>query len=667
MKLPALFIAVFLVCFLSSFSQETEKDTIHMKLRNWSLSHNYSQMDSAVLDTSLTGFQAYNPMYRINTYPAYLGNIGTAGVSANYFQRGFSDFFFLRHYLPYLNQPENQVYFNTKSPYSKIYYTTGGGRKKQEQTAGIIHTQNVNPKFNVGIKLDLFASDGQYQYQKASDLSFIFFTSYTGDRYSIFAHAGLNNVKLNENGGIKDDENLKGSKTEDVPTNLDNFNSAATRQKNRNIQVVQYLSIGQFKSVKNDTTRKDVINFKEKKDWARLIHVFQYRKNHKSYKDDDPLSGFYDHVYQDSASTYDSVYYRSFYNSLSLDFKSNPDRKFRLAANFGIDNELLRYSYNIPREITDIKRNVFSSYNFQQADISLYRIDTSYNSRSNKNISNTSLRGFIVNNLGGGFAWEVDGYLYFQGYKAGNFQVKGRLYKDFQLKKGSATLSFHGLIRNERPDYWLNHYASNNFEWENDFRFVNETRVGAAYHDPGRFFSVSANISLLGNYVYFDTTAIPAQEGTGFMVMGLDIRKDFSLWRFKFRNRLNLQTSTNQDVLPLPLLNYSNSTYFEYPFNFEWTNGHLLLQVGFDFYYHTPYYAYAYMPSSGRFYNQKEKEIGNYPFFDAFLNFKVKRTRFFVKFEHVNSGLTGYDFFTVLHYPMNQRVFLFGFSWTFYD
>ncbi len=660
---------IILVLFyiLPAFGQPEINDSIQPKLKNWMLSHHYSQKDSIVLDTMLTGFQAYNRMYRANTYPAYLGNNGTAGISTDYFLRRDFDFFFLQYNLPYLNQPEGQIYFNTKTPYSKFYYFAGGGREKQEQNIGIIHTQNVTPDFNVGIKLDLVSSNGQYQFQKASDLSFLFFTSYIGDHYSIFGHAGMNNVKLKENGGIVDDDLLDGSLTEDVPTRLDDFNKAFTQQKNRNIQIVQYLSIARFKSVKNDSIKKSSVKLNDKKDWARLIHVLQYRKNSKSYTDDEPLSGFYRNIFQDSTATNDSVYYRSWYNSLALDFKSNPDRKFRFATNFGIENELVRYSYNIPKEILEINKNTYSSYTFPQADVTLFSIDTLYKARYDENISNTSVRGMLVNNLGAGFAWEVDGRLYFQGYKAGNFLVNGKIYKDFQTKKGISTLSIHGLIRNERPNYWLNHYASNNFMWQNDFKFENETRVGATYQNNGRKFMVSANLSLIGNHVFFDTIAMPAQEDVVFMVLGLDIRKDFSLWKFKFRNKLNLQTSGNQEVLPLPLLSFSNSTYFEHHFHFDWTNGHLLLQLGFDLLYNTPYYAYAYMPSSGRFYNQKEKEIGNYPFFDAFLNFKVKRTRFFLKFEHVNSGLMGSDFFTILHYPMNQRVFRFGFSWTFYD
>ena len=658
---------VVLVYIAPSFGQHVKSDTIKPELKNWVLSQDFSQKDSTVLDTLLTGLQAYNKMYRVNSYPAYLGNNGTAGISTNYFQRINSDFFFLKYNMPYLSLPEEQVYFNTRTPYSRFAYSTGGGKKKQEQNLGFIFTQNVTPDFNVGLKLDLVLSDGQYQYQKAADLSFVFFTSYTGEHYSIFGHLGMNNVKLKENGGIMDDDQLEGSLTEDVATNLNELNLASTWQKSRNIQIVQHISIARFKSAKNDSTTKSEPELKEKKDWARLIHVLQYKENHKSYKDNDPLSGFYQNVFQDSTSTYDSVFYRTFYNSLALDFKSNPDRKFRLAANFGIENELVKYSYNIPKEISDVNRIVYSSYNFSQADVELYSIETLYKVRINENISNTAVRGFLVNNMGAGFGWEADARLYFQGYKAGNFELEGTLFKDFKGKKGSSIFSIHGLIRNERPDYWLNHYASNNFMWENDFKFENETRIGATYLNGGRMFRVSANVSLIGNHVYFDTIAMPVQEDAGFMVYGLDIRKDFSLWKFKIRNKINLQSSGNQEVLSLPLLSFSNSTYFEHNFYFDWTNGHLLLQMGFDLLYNTRYYAYAYMPSSGRFYNQKEKEIGNYPFFDVFLNFKVKRTTFFFKYEHVNSGLTGYDFFTILHYPMNQGKFMLGFSWTFYD
>jgi hypothetical protein len=36
-------------------------------------------------------------------------------------------------------------------------------------------------------------------------------------------------------------------------------------------------------------------------------------------------------------------------------------------------------------------------------------------------------------------------------------------------------------------------------------------------------------------------------------------------------------------------------------------------------------------------------------------------------FDHVNSGLMGYDYFMVPTYPMNSRMLRYGLAWTFYN
>jgi hypothetical protein len=36
-------------------------------------------------------------------------------------------------------------------------------------------------------------------------------------------------------------------------------------------------------------------------------------------------------------------------------------------------------------------------------------------------------------------------------------------------------------------------------------------------------------------------------------------------------------------------------------------------------------------------------------------------------FDHVNSGLSGYNYFMVPFYPQSVRMFRFGVGWTFYD
>ena len=78
--------------------------------------------------------------------------------------------------------------------------------------------------------------------------------------------------------------------------------------------------------------------------------------------------------------------------------------------------------------------------------------------------------------------------------------------------------------------------------------------------------------------------------------------------------------------------------------DFKSTNGKLNTQLGVDVNYNTLYHPYAYMPATGRFYRQDQVAAGNYPFINAFFNFKVQRTRVFVMVDHVNSGFMGYKY-----------------------
>ena len=103
----------FVLAFVTASAQETEKDSTELTIRTWKLTEDFTQTSTINLDTVLTGFQVYNQMYNKNIYPAYLGNLGTAGISNSYFMRKNSELFFLQYYIPYLNQPEDQIYFNT--------------------------------------------------------------------------------------------------------------------------------------------------------------------------------------------------------------------------------------------------------------------------------------------------------------------------------------------------------------------------------------------------------------------------------------------------------------------------------------------------------------------------------------------------------------------------
>jgi len=619
------------------------QDTVSETMFTWQLDDDFYRISPVDLDTVLKKFQIYKPNYKLNPMHSDMGNLALASLPDNYIKRIYNDnIFFFKYYLPFVQYPGKQTYFNTKNPFTELKYSTGGQKKVLEQSLRILHTQNINEKLNAGIDYKLFGSEGQYANQKSSVKALALFTNYTSDKYSLHANFDNNKILINENGGIINDEDLGDMETLDIPVNLGTINTAVSSVKNRTFMLSHGLLIGAGKS---DTTRavdSTTVKIDKPKGLGlrgKLSHVMFFQKDAKKYIDKSPTSGFYRDIYSDSTNTIDSLYFRTLSNILRFDFQSDPDRKVAFGGGVAAAIEIDKYS-------------------------NLLAGDTIYH---DDEYSNKSLSGYIFNDLGEKFNWRVKARNYYSGYKAGDFLLDGSINKSFSAKKGLSTLVLAGKFESRRPAYWLNFYHSNNFVWENDFDNVIETKISARYFHPERFLDASFNYVLIDDYTYFDTLARSAQINGLASILSLYVSKEFHVGKFHFLNKVLFQQTDRQREIPLPSISLNNSTYFEHNFYFKLTGGHLLVQLGFDVYYNTPYNAMAYMPASGQFYIQDEKELGNYPYFDVFLNFKLKRTRFFFIFDHVNSGFTGNNYFSVLHYPLNQRTFKFGLSWTFYD
>ncbi len=623
----------------SQFLPDTVPETLHA----WQLDDDFYSISPFDLDTVLKNFQVYKPNDKLNPLHSGMGNLALASLPDNFCKRNYDDkTFFFRYYLPFIQYPNKQTYINTKTPFTELKYTTGGQKKVIEQSLRILHTQNINDKLNAGIDYKLFGSEGQYANQKSSVKALALFTSYISDKYRLHAAFNINNILINENGGIINDEDLGNMETLDIPVNLGTINSSASSVKNKTFMLSHGFLIGGGKSDTTrvvDSTTMEIDKPKGLGFRGKLSHVMFFQKDAKKYKDESPLSGFYRDIYSDSTKTIDSLYARTFSNILRFDFQSDPDRKFAFGGGVAAEIEMDKYSNLLPGD-------------------TIYHED---------DYSNKSLSGYIFNDLGEKFNWKVKARNYYSGYKAGDFLLDGSINKSFSAKKGLSTLVLAGKFESRRPAYWMNFYHSNNFVWENDFDNVIETKISARYSHPERFLDASFNYVLIDDYLYFDTLAYPAQINGLASILSLYLGKEFHLGKFHFLNKVLFQQTDHQDQIPLPLISVYNSTYFEHDFFFKITGGHLLVQLGFDVYYNTPYNAMAYMPSTGQFYIQDQKELGNYPYINAFLNFKLKRTRFFFMFDHVNSGFTGNNYFSVLHYPLIQRTFKFGLSWTFYD
>ncbi len=176
----------------------------------------------------------------------------------------------------------------------------------------------------------------------------------------------------------------------------------------------------------------------------------------------------------------------------------------------------------------------------------------------------------------------------------------------------------------------------------------------------------SLSVHAISNWIYFNQLAVPEQSKKGTILASLEVNKDFTAGVFRSNNYLLLQYTPAKEI-PLPVVVVSTSTFIHHDIHFAKTNGYLQLEYGIDIRYCSAYQGYAYRPSTGAFYIQDVHKLGNYPYIDVFAVMRVKRTRFFIRYEHVNSDLTGGNYFPVLNYPVKKRFLKYGFYWHFND
>jgi hypothetical protein len=636
-------IAILLFLSISFGLSAQKQDTLKPKIiKEWNLSSDFTEEVVLPFDTVFSLFNRYRLTDKYSPLNATLGSYGLPFYQINFFDRVTDpDKFLFSTFYPLMYQPEKYLFMNTQVPFTELVWTYAGPRELAEQTFRVRHSQNVNRYLNFGLVYDIVYNLGQYSYQRAIDKDFTFHSSYTGDKYKMYFAAGLNSFSTNENGGIKDQTQLKDFAPRDVAVNLGGLNKALGLIKNQNLFLVQRYTVGKKVSAPEDTSMV------QKSRTFRLngtfTHIFILDNNRRTYTDNSPQSGFYDTSFVSSESTFDSLSARSIKNTIRFDFSTDETRKFRLGGGVGIRNELFRYSQIVPTHDTLL------------ADTSVWRR------------SNNVLIGRLYSDIGDLFRWVATGELYLNGYRAGDFNLNGIISKSFSWKKGIATWDITGSITRRKPSFWCDQWGSNNFEWHNDLSKEFRMDLGTRFHFPARTAEVRFNYAIIDNYTDFDTTAYPSQHTGGLSVASLYIKKDLRAWKFHLNADLLIQKSSNSGILDLPLATGRAAGYFEHLFNFRQTNGQLNTQIGAEITYHTLYHPYAYMPATGRFYRQDAAETGNYPFINVFLNLKLRRTRIFLMLDHVNSGFTGYNYYMVPSYPMNIRMFRYGLAWTFYD
>jgi hypothetical protein len=354
---------------------------------------------------------------------------------------------------------------------------------------------------------------------------------------------------------------------------------------------------------------------------------------------------FFPDFFIDSTQTFDSTYFHSLSNTIQIMLDENPNRATDFGARAFIRHDWERYSFNIPNDTT------------------ISNGDTNVTSQKNYAYHNVHIGASFMHTVGEGWDWLARGRYYLFGYRAADLILDGYISKQLKGKRGESMIRISGKLSLEEPDHFLKYYESNNYRWYNDFRKTKDIRGSLTLSNEAIRAMARFNFSLLSDLVYFDDMARPVQHNGVVSVMSGELKKDFRLGILNSNHHIHYQVSSDNNVVRIPDLSYYTSNFL----GFTVVKNALTAEIGFDLFYYTKYRALAFMPASGVFHNQDIREIGNYPYLNLFLNAKLKRTRFYIRWDHPYAGLIQKNYFHVLRYPTRGKVFKFGLSWTFYD
>jgi len=627
---------------------QVKKDTVPNFVRTWVMKEDFTVMEDFSMDTVQTSFQVSNPIYKSSISQAFLGNIGLQTRDNLYYNRKFKpEFYFFRPFVPYMYTPESTVFYNVTTPFTLLEYFASTGRQKREETFRAIHTQNFTPFFNMGFDIRLIGSEGSYLRQKSKFNSVSLFGSYTGHDYSIYSTFHMNTQNAQENGGLASDSLFMNSE-KDEKTYEVNLEDAESTMRNMTYHFTQRYKFGKSEQITDTTSETGFSRWRDRTTkTGSLIHNLEYQRNFRIYEDKITNSNrdFYPDYFIDPDETYDSTYYRSLSNTFQLMLDENPNREKDFGARAFIRHDWIKYAYNTP------------------IDTAINNGDTTIISHKDHVYHNVHIGASFLHTVGEGWDWLARGRYYLFGYRAADLILDGYITKSIQGRKGESVISIAGEFAIKEQDHFLNFYESNNYRWYNDFRKTKDisgsvTLSNEAIKTMGRF-----DISLVNDLVYFNDSAVPVQHQPVVTVISGELRKNFKLGILHSNHQINYQVSSNNNVVRIPNLSYYTSNFL----GFTVVKNALTAEIGFDLYYYTKYKALAFAPSSGSFYNQDLQEIGNYPYLNLFLNAKIKRTRFYFRWDHSYAGQIKKNYFHVLNYPTRGRVIKFGLSWSFYN
>ena len=661
-----------IVCILtlcSAVAVQAAEKAVPTVIRAWQLDTWTGVADTlASIDSSYIDYPMRDRLHDYSISNVSNSNLISPNQSRIYFARQkTTDLIFADAYTPYIITPQQVKYYHTTTPYSTIAYKKGFVTNLDQNDISFSFTGNVSRRTNLGMTIDYLNSYGRFANQEGKTVFGSVFGSYNGDHYSLQSSFTWNTLSNFENGGLMNPSDLQGVlKPEDMPVKMQGMSG------------LRYLSgyLNHYYSICVERERK--VNYRERDEEGKWVkkdsikieyvpvttfrHIFEVTDATKRYKEKSATQSILPNTYRNPIQTNDSAACLTIKNTLTVTFEEEFNTWLKFGAMVYAMNESQRHITAIGQTENIVNLEPWgNTYGDVLANTLHLMPDTLYGQRWT---NNTYVGGALYKHRGQYIHYGFDGNVCLLGYKLGEFQVNGHLDAGFRLGKDSMTIAAKAFFRNETPDYYLQHYRSNHYRWDNNFQKTLRLRVSGEVAYPTQWVKPKLNVSFenITKHIYFDTDGTPKQLDGNIQVLAADLQLNITTPWVNLDNHVIYQHASS-DKLPLPALTLYHNLYY----HGCWVKA-LDVQIGVDMRFFTQYYAPLLNPALGQFCIQNTELVGNYPVMNIYANFYVKslRLKLFAQYQHFNASFMNKQYFEMPGYPMGPDMFRAGLAWNFY-
>ena len=598
-------------------------------------------------DTAVTNFFNRSVADGYSIAMGHLANLGLPVQSHIHFDRpDRSNFMFSDPYYIYTKAPDRFNFISTKIPFSNLTYQSAGSRvTKEERMLGAL-SLNVGKKLNVGLDLDYLYARGYYQSQSAKHLDWAVYSSYITDRSQLHVLINPFDYTNMENGGIINDYDIidpESSKatSPDRPLKSNEMPVKYINTWNRFKGTHYFLNYHYYLGFERDTGKKDEEGeeIRQFVPVSSIIYTFDYEEKKRRFNSRDSIG-------------VDSVYYQR--DMLSRNQAVNDSTSYwNLSNTFGLS---LREGFSSWAK--------FDLTVFVKQDFRNYTLMDTISVNKEWRQSSTYIGGELAKRGGKILRYNAEALFGVLGDNLGDMILAGMVETRIPVFKDTASLIGRAHVKNIEPAFYEKHFRGKYFWWDHEeFSKIKKVYIGGELNIPHTKTNIKAGVENLTNYIYFDRMGDVQQYTGNIQILGITWEQNMRLGILHWDNQAVYQTSSNQELLPVPDFCIHSNLYIDFL-----VAKVLRIQMGGNMHYFTKYYASTYDPATQQFRLQNELKVGDYPLITGYVNCHLKYTRFFVEFYNISASfIPKPEYFSLPHYPYNPQIFKFGLSWNFYN